>query len=357
MNSFLALLGMWLTAVLAASATYPPGAGALPGHGPDQTPPVQLWIEDGTDVFYPRDPVDLRFRSAHDAYVAIVHLDTDGNLELLFPGSAVRAERVAGQRTHALGTLTRRPWAGGSPGIGYFYILASPAPLDLGLFRPHGGSWRASFAVRGDPFWALEELTQQLLRDWRVPPLGVDVVSYHVGGRHRFPSYACYDRLGLRDLRAGTAAFYPSCERLRRLLVTYPFYFDTSRYRGDRMVYLREMEDLAPRHGFKEDARPRVPGWPTDRRAVERPVPRGAESVPVRMEPEQARPQEAPSTPARQRPTLERRPATREPERARPAEPPARSPAPPDEAPPARANPPTRSETRPEPRRPDAGDP
>ncbi|MBA4158404.1 MAG: DUF4384 domain-containing protein, partial [Gemmatimonadetes bacterium] len=298
-----------------------------------QDPQVRVWVDEGLDQFYPGDRVPLRFRTAADAYVAVLHLDTDGNVELLFPGSAWDDAFVRGHRTYSLpvsGAASR--WSvGRSPGIGYFYVIASPRPLDLHHFRSQdpryrdiraqrgsrGDAWGFDRGVRGDPFWALDEITRMLVGDWRYTPHAVDYYSYHVGGRHRYPSYACYNRAPARD--AFGYHYYPSCDRLQSLLVQHPHYYDTRRYRGDRQVYLREVEAATPRHGFKErpDLAPspalrRGEGLGAQPRAEPRADPRGARPVtpPSRVRPERgARRAEPESAPAgRQRPTLERRP-------------------------------------------------
>jgi len=367
MINTLSLLGVWFAGVMGSIAVPPavsadsgvagPAVGESPpfaSHAFGQAPPVRIWVEQGTDLFYPGDPVDLRFRTAEDAYVAIFHLDTDGNLDLVYPQSVWDQTIVRGQRIYSVTRPGRRFVLSLAPGIGYFYAVASPFPLDLRAVQARGGSRADGFgigrAVRGDPFWALEQLTHLMVRDTRFGSYSADLFSYHVGGRHHFPSFACYDafRSGLGD----RYSYYPSCDRLRRLLVTYPYYYDTRRYRGDRAVYLREMRDLAPQHGFKEQpGRALPPTRGADPRGLERPVPRGRGAVPVLPQAERVEPE--PATPARARPTLERRPAQREPERA---EPPRAEPAP--RTPPRETAPegetPRREEVRPE-RRPPPG--
>jgi hypothetical protein len=370
MITALALFGAWLggAATLASAAADPlraDGADAvrlLDVRQAEQSVGVRIWLEEGTDLFYPGDAVRVRFRTDEDAFVAILHLDPEGYVDLLFPRTTLDQHFVRGRRTHSLPTRLDRLALGRTPGIGYLYVIASAYPLDLRALgaRPgsRGDAWGLATLVRGDPFWALEELTRTIVRDWRFTPYAVDVFSYHVGGRHRYPGFACYDAFGRRDV--GSHAFYPSCDRLRRLLVTYPYYYDTRRYRGDRTLYLRELDDLAPRHGFKEPpvraAPPLRPADPRDPR-VTRPEVRGrGEAPPVapeRQERQEARPE--PAAPARQRPTLERREAPREAERAEPRPPresappraaPERSAPEPRERAPQRAEPPPREQPR-----------
>jgi hypothetical protein len=336
------------------------------GRTPFQAPPVRLWLAEDTDHFYPGDPVQVHFRAAEDAYVAIVHLDPEGNLDLVFPTSVAGDAFVRGRRTYTLSDWGSRFALGRTPGIGYFYIIASPRPLDLRPFRTAGDRWGSAWVVRGDPFWAFEELTQLLIRNPRFTPYAVDLLSYHVGGRHRYPAYACYPTLRGVDPRV-SSGYYPSCDRLQRLLVTFPYYYDTRRYRGDRAAYLRELNDLAPRHDFKESFGGAAPPLrqADPRGTVQRPDPRRTDerSVP----PATGERGDTRAEPARQRPALERRPPSRETERSAPprtapeAAPPRATPAPRAEprAEPPRESPPPRQEgdrrreeVRPEARRP-----
>jgi hypothetical protein len=93
----------------------------------------------------------------------------------------------------AAGTWTVR----GNPGIGYFYVIASPVPLDFrGFQQPVGSRWdfsRVGRMVRGDPFLALDAITEMLVPRGMMRSVAVDVYSYHVGSRYPYPSYACYD--------------------------------------------------------------------------------------------------------------------------------------------------------------------
>jgi hypothetical protein len=363
MINLLGHVSTWLAAVPAALFALPTGAAAVESGVPDgprvaeiavapdaQGVPVSIWLEEGTDLFHPGTPVRLRFRTEEDAYVAILHLDPEGRIELLYPSTGFNAPYVRGGRTHALPTRMDAFPLGRTNGIGYFYIIASPYPLDLFSLRARpgarGGAWAVGGLVRGDPFWALEELTRAIVRDWRYAAYGIDLYSYHVGGRHRYPSYACYDRFAARDPRGGYS-YYPSCDHLQRLLVTYPYYYDTRRYRGDRALYLRELD---PRHEFKEPVGRGVPPVrAADPRDVSRPGVRGgATTAPPVAAPRQETPR---AQPARQRPTLERRTTPSEAERA-PARPPQRGESPPSrESAEPRESAPPRENTRAAPQR------
>jgi hypothetical protein len=289
---------------------------------------ARIWIEGDRDFFERGDRMRVRFRTTEDAYVAVLHIDPEGRLEVAYPVSPfddgfVRAGRSypVGSRASALGFPVHR-----SPGIGYWYILASPVPLDYRAFGDRRTSrWDLGGYggfVRGDPFYALDQIGRQLLPDWRFVPHAVDFYSYSVGGRHRYPTYACYDGYG--GSLSGWNPYYTSCSSIHGLLRTQPYYYDTRRYRGDRIVYLREVRPVAG-YQYKE---PALPGGRAVQTRELRPTPaqtapRSGSVAPQR--PADRRPEAAPpAAGGGARPTLERRPeprATPQPE----ARPPART--------------------------------
>jgi hypothetical protein len=280
-----------------------------------EVPRARVWLEDNRDLYRRGDRLRILFSTSEDAYVAVIHIDPDGNLDFLYPDSPLDRDFVRGGETYS---LPRRGFGGelvrGSNGVGYLYIIASPVPLDYGYFHGRGGyGWDWSYAGRqvyGDPFWALEQITRTLLPDYGYVPYGANYASYYVGGRVRYPAYACGGRslsvgVGRVGFRAswGYNPYYDSCDRLDLFLRTNPYYFDPYRYRGDRRVVYRGYGSWDPRHGYK--AAP-----DEGRRAVPRSQPdeptryRGAEED-GRAQPRQPQPEQ----PAARRPTLERRPA------------------------------------------------
>lgn len=277
---------------------------------------ARVWVENDRDSFRRGDRMQVRFSTSHDAYVALVHVDTDGNLDFLYPATPWDGEYVRGGRVYS---LPRAGAAGGWPlrgrgGMGYLYLLASPEPLDFGAFRGGpAGPWDWSYAgraVRGDPFFAFDQLTRLLLPDWGYAPYAVDYYGYQVEGRHRYPAYACSDQRWNGGW--GWTPSYGGCDRLDLFLRQDPYYYDTARYRGDRARYLRQYDSLDPRHGFKEDPRRGARGTISGSRDRADGVDRAA-PPPVR----EAEPRRR-AAPASRRPTLERRPEDREPA-ARPA--------------------------------------
>ena len=348
----------------ASSATVSPElfhaatAAGLAAEQPDPWYPgsirARLWVDGDRDQYRAGERLRVRFSTSEDAHVALIHVDPDGRMEFLFPSSPWESDLVRGGRSHSLPRAYQSGLAvRGRPGIGYLYLIASPAPLDYRHFsRGRGSPWDWSYGgqmVRGDPFWAMEQISRLLVPEYA--PYATDYYSYHVGGRHQYPSYACADRYGAVRGGWGWSSSYGPCSRLDLFLRQHPYYYDARRYRGDRRAYLTRTYGRPPavQHRFKEpalgDARRGAAGGDA-RRQYEGSTP-GASGAERRVPPAQ-QPTRSPETrqaaPAeRPRPTLERRPqptesgsrertpAARpsrpqpEPERERPAQPATRS--------------------------------
>lgn len=285
-------------------------AVAAPLHAqPD--PQARIWVDGDRDLFRRGDRLQVRFSSNRDAYVAVIHVDTDGTLDFVYPSSPWDDGYIHGGRVYSAAQGRYSSWSvRGHSGIGYLYMIASDRPLDFSYFGGrYSRSWDWSYAgrnVMGDPYLALEQITRMLVPNWDYGGYSVDYYSYHVDRRHRYPTYACgYNRWGVQR-GWGWTPYYGSCDRVVIFLRQYPGYYDTRRYRGDRRVYLRGSELPEVRHAYKAPARAsQAPAavTPSTRSAP------GSSATPSRS----LAPAERP---ARQRPTLERRP---EDSRARPA--------------------------------------
>ncbi len=301
------------------------------GYGPSVG--AQLWVEGDREEFRPGERMRVGFSTSSDAFVAVLHIDTDGRLEFLYPTNPFDDGSVRGGRDYWLPErgFARGLTVRGSSGIGYLYVVASPVPLDFSYFQRGGvGRWDWQFAgnsVRGDPFLALDQITRLLIPEWGYVPYGVDYYSYYVGGRHSYPSYACSGRFDSRGW--GWSSSFNSCDRLDGFLAANPYYYDTRRYSGDRRGYLRDLDARTPDHGYKAavDEGPPVRGYAPSRPAAR---PGGVQVSPRQREVDRAR-QPARGIPTRPRPVLERRPdrdtvgSGRAPARGRVGDPPART--------------------------------
>lgn len=308
-----------LVGALAALTAAPAGAqvygrsgwgGGYPGDSYGPGIGAQLWVEGDREEFRRGDRMRVGFSTSADAFVAVLHIDTDGRLEFLYPTNPLDDGRVRGGREYWLPErgYNRGLAVRGSSGIGYLYVVASPIPLDFSYFQRSGiGRWDWQLAgnvVRGDPFWALDQITRTLIPEWGYVPYGVDHYTYYVGGRHSYPSYACSDRYDSRGW--GWSSSFSSCDRLDGFLSANPYYYDTRRYDGDRRAYLRELEERTPDHRYKAPVGegPPVRGYsrsqPTTRPGGLQIAPSQRGMNPVR--------QPARGIPVRPRPVLERRP-------------------------------------------------
>ena len=280
---------------------------------------VRVWMDDDRDVFRVGDRSRVLLRTDQDAYVAVLHIDTNGDVEVLHPRTPGDDGYLRGGRVH---TLHPRGYSylsvRGGYGIGYIFAVASQEPLDSralrDLYYRRAGSWSPEYSVYGDPFRAMDRFERMLVGDYEYGDHDSDYYSYHVGRRYTHPRYACYDSYGSWYSHRG--AYYDSCDRVRVLLVQAPYYYDTRYYRGDRRVYYygrnngyyyddRYSRRTQPTHGYKErtDVRGDANGRRTESRRPAPPAARGAGSYDrdAQQEPRVTRPE-------RTRPTFERRP-------------------------------------------------
>ena len=321
---WIAATGLVMGAAVAAAQPYGPGvidprasSAAFPSGPGGSQYGADIWLEGEPSYFRLGDRLNVRFSVPRDSYIAIVHIDSDGELDFLYPASPWDDGFVRGGRSQS---LPIRSFASTTirarPGIGYLYLIASPYPLDFRYF--HGGigsAWDWGYAGRnvyGDPFLAFDQVTRLILPGWPYVDYAWDYHSYYVDGIHRYPTYACSNQY--RTWGWGWSPSFGSCSRLDVFVRNNPYYYDTRRYRGDRRVYLREYDRLDPRYGFKEapddpfgrlpsrapapPVRDAAPG-PTGRDEVPRrdPVTAPAPTQPTR--PGQTAPAPRPSVPTR----------------------------------------------------------
>jgi hypothetical protein len=326
---------------------------------------VRVWLDNDRDVLRLNDRTRVLVRTNGDAYVAVIHIDTNGDVEFIYPSSPYDDGFLRGGRSYALpargsGWLNIR----GGYGIGYVFAIASEEPLDLQRYRDswyRSARWDRGRNVYGDPFYAMERFERNLVRDLDYGYHDTDYYSYHVGQRYSYPRYACYEDYGSWYYSRST--YWGGCDRVRVLLIERPYYYDTRYYHGDRRYYYRRYygdtyagRQREPQHGYKDREQTSGTGNvpPLRRRGSGLSSPRNIDGQRRRTD-EGTTQEPRVQTPERTRPTFGRRaepsepPAERrsEPRRSEPREQPSyeprRSPAP------ERSQP--RSEPRAEPRR------
>ena len=97
---------------------------------------ARIWFDRGdTPIVRQGDQVRIYYRASHDAYVAIFNIDTNGTSRLVFPRSPTEEHVVTGGRDYRL-LFPRSPYwyVDDPPGLGYYFILASPEPFDFSGF-------------------------------------------------------------------------------------------------------------------------------------------------------------------------------------------------------------------------------
>jgi hypothetical protein len=246
------------------------GVFASPVHSQEPPPPsveARVWIDRGADPVVARgDRVRVYYRTSVDAYVAIFHLDTNGTARLVFPASPDADAFVRGGRDYRLLFPPMSSWiVEDDPGVGYYFIVASPDPLDFSAF-PYswqGRSWdltAVGATVYEDPFLAMDDYIAQMIPDWEYADYTLDWLEYDVGGQHDYPRFLCYDCHGFTPYSVWNP-YLSACTSFRMVIFDDPWYYPLNRYRGASVVYVRPTVWRQPRYVFRQLIRgePRTP--------------------------------------------------------------------------------------------------
>lgn len=221
---------------------------------------VQVWLDGSRDVYRPGERIRARVRSDRDGYLAVFHIDTNGDVDIIYPYSENEDGWIEAGRTMHLGSRGGYDYvrSRGGYGMGYIMAVTLDEPLELWRVRELYGvrtaGWDGNRSIFGDPFYAMDELVRAIVPEPAVGYESVDYATYHVGRRYRYPRYACYDGFGPWYSYRGV--YWDDCDRVRVLLVSYPWYYDTHRWRGSRRVYYERYyyrtARTRPLHGYKE---------------------------------------------------------------------------------------------------------
>jgi hypothetical protein len=221
---------------------------------------ARIWFDRGVDPVLQRgDRVRVYFRASRDAYTAVFHIDTNGVVRLLFPSAPGDPQWVRGGQDYRLLLPGTSTWSvDEDPGMGYFFLLVSPEPLDysaLGYSALTGG-WdlsRVSARVYGDPYLAMDDFVEALLPDWEYADFALDYTSYHVGQSYSYPRFLCYDCHTYQSYRSWNP-YHQACTSFRVVIYNDPYYYPSTRYRGTRVVHSRPPLSRQPQFAFKERA-------------------------------------------------------------------------------------------------------
>ncbi|MBW3572678.1 MAG: DUF4384 domain-containing protein, partial [Gemmatimonadetes bacterium] len=291
------LAGLALTALAAAPAAATPApalmlnveAPVVAAARAAQSSGVRVWVDGHRDFFHPSERLRVRVRSDHDGYLAVFHIDTNGDVDILYPRSEYDDGWVQRGRTLSLGSRGRYDHLNvrGGHGVGYVLAVALDEPLELwrvrDLYRPRFAGWDSNRSIYGDPFYAMDEIVRAIVPESAYGYESVDYYTYHIGRRYDYPRYACYDGFG--DWYHDTYYSYygrSRCDRVRVILVHRPYYYDTYYWRGDRRVYYDRYyyrtARSRPLHGYKERTQSQAP--PARTTAQRRPSSSGSGSAP-----------------------------------------------------------------------------
>ncbi len=228
-------------------------------------PEARIRIDRGEEPVVQRgERVAVELQVSPSAYVAVFQIDTDGSARLVHPRDPLDDSFVRGGRQHRLLVDGAPFWiVDDAPGVGYFFVVASPEPLDFSRFRHPGSSrgWdlsRIGRRVYRDPYVAMDDYVAALIPDWERVAYALDFTEYHVDERRPYPRFLCYDCHGFQPYRTWNP-YHTHCTSFRVVVFSDPYYYPAHRYRPDRVVFTRPPVRGQPRFAFKERVRDESP--------------------------------------------------------------------------------------------------
>ena len=223
----------------------------------DEPLEARVWLDRGANAVLRRgDLVRVFYRASRDAYVSILHIDTNGFARLLHPRSPTDDHFAAGGRDYRVLYPDSRYWrVDEDEGKGYLFVVASGAPLDVPAlaYSRHGGGWDlAAVTPAGyrDPFLMMDDVIATLVPEWRSGAYALDFVSYDIDRPHDVPRFLCYECHGFMPMFDWNP-YDRWCADFRVVIHDDPYYYPLYRYRGDRVVYTRPLAPARPMFEFK----------------------------------------------------------------------------------------------------------
>ena len=250
---------LWILPTTAPAQTYDDPAydaggdvyGGAPGA--QESLEARVWLDRGAEpVVQPGDEVRVYYRTSDDAFAAIFHIDTDGRISLLYPQHPDVDPFVVGGRDYRLVFSDGPRWrVREDPGVGYFFMVASPVPLDFSLFGwddDRGWDLRdVGETVYEDPYVAIDDYVAAILPEWETTPWALDFLEYSVGEEHDYPRFLCYDCHDFRSYAAWDP-YARACSSYRVVIWNDPYFVPRFRYAGTRVVFARPFGPR-PRYG------------------------------------------------------------------------------------------------------------
>jgi hypothetical protein len=197
---------MTLANILTASLLLPGVVAAGGGHARsgnglggavDPSPQITIWTNHAEDVFERGDRMTVFVRTDVDAYVTIFRVNTDGHAQVLYPARPYDDNYVRGVEALAVPgtrdgyTLRVQEY----PGEGFLFAVVTLDPVAFADFA-RGSEWDyqalgLAGRVTGDPYVLFSDLLAALVPE-TYPDFSWAVIPYHVGARHDYPRFLCY---------------------------------------------------------------------------------------------------------------------------------------------------------------------
>ncbi|TES94005.1 MAG: DUF4384 domain-containing protein [Candidatus Cloacimonadota bacterium] len=126
---------------------------------------IDISVDKGDDaVYYDGEHIFISFRAAEDVYIIVYDIDTDGNINLIFPESVGEQGFIRANRTYQIpeddddfSFKVKAP-----PGEEFICAIASIEPLRMPvIFKEEEGE--SQFRVEGDPMNAIEKINEDIL--------------------------------------------------------------------------------------------------------------------------------------------------------------------------------------------------
>ena len=245
-----------LTAVTLIAALPDPGWAQEVSEVSDGLIETRIWLDRGVDPVFERgDQARVYYRASVDAYLLLFHVNTDGVLRLLFPGGSDETRRARGGRDYRLLFPDSDYWSvDESPGVGYFFVLASERPFAFERLSqiPVAGGWDSSpqgNRIRSDPYVTVEDFRRVLLPDGDEKAYAIDFTAYHVGQPYSYPRFLCYQCHVDQPFEEWNP-YHQTCLDVRVVIYNDPYYYPATRYQGERVVYARPPQPGLPQFTF-----------------------------------------------------------------------------------------------------------
>jgi len=244
------LTTFWLLSLVTAQG----GSPTIRPASVDYRPRVEVWTDRGDSPYASGQGVRVHYRADRDAFVTVLHVDTDGRVRVLFPREPWEDNFARGGRDYEVqGGYDRDAfYIDDYPGVGYLFAVASADPFVYdGIQSKDHWDYRtiADGRVRGDPYVALTDLAQRIVPDgytgW-----DYDIAPYYVQQHYDYPRFLCYDCHTYVSYSSWSPYDY-TCVRFRIVVFDDPYYYPYQYYGGTRVVFTRPYRP-EPRFIFKD---------------------------------------------------------------------------------------------------------